>query len=101
MKPEDVLDAVLVPAALENRVRATVAARRGRRYALALAVAAAALLSAVAFWPDAPAPGPPPVPVAFAVSLAGPAPEPMPIQETLFTAELDVDRNVLIFYLGE
>lgn len=98
MKPEDVLDAIPVPAGLENRIRATVDGRRRRRYTLA--AAAAVLVAAVAVWPAAPPPPPPPA-VAFAVSLVGPAPEPMPLQETVFTAELDVDRNVLVFYLGD
>lgn len=98
MEPEELLDTVPVPAGLELRIRATVEARRLRRYLTA--AAAAILIATVALWPSAP-PADPPTPVAFAVSLAGPAPEPMPLQETLFTAELDADRNVLVFYLGD
>jgi hypothetical protein len=97
MNPERWHETIPVPDALERRIRASVARRRGLRFAAAAAVLAAGL--AFLLRPSAPPPVAPAA-AAFAVSLAAPAPEPLRMQEVRFSTDIDAAPDTLIIHLG-
>ena len=95
------IENVPVPPELERRIRGSIRRRRQQFFA-SLTVAASILLAvAVAMWPPPPPAPTPDGAAVFSISLQNEMPEPMLLQESQFTADVEVEEGYLVLHFVE